>query len=188
MVVGLQFTVLCENSDIAIRYLEAFRRANGAQKAVAGQQRTRNFRAVGSVVRNHCSSAGAGRTHWVGCVPNLSEQREPSRCFHETERENGRTLNRRMKTVGDEPWFLPESHFCGKSGNATKRIGSIDDPSRLAHVDAQVANWIERISFRPMRFKSNMRKRSRRIGSGRPLILNVKEGIQDCKLIPSVKR
>src|SRR3989442_15947832 len=108
MVVGLQLTVLCEDSDIAIRYLEAFRRANGEQKAVAGQQRTRNFRVGGSVVRNHCSSAGAGRTHWVGCVPNLSEQRDPSRCFHETEREKGRTLNRRMKHVGAAPGSQPE--------------------------------------------------------------------------------
>src|SRR5690349_20453058 len=59
---------------------------------------------------------------------------------------------------------------------------------RQAHADAPDANWIERISFCPMRFKSNMRGRSGKIGSGRPLILNVKEGIQDCKLIQSVKR
>ena len=93
-----------------------------------------------------------------------------------------------MKTVEDEPWFLHESHFCAKSGYATKQTGSIYDPMRQAHADAPDANWIERISFCPMRFKSNMRGRSRKIGSGRPLILNVKEGIQDCKLIQSVKR
>jgi len=46
---------------------------------------------------------------------------------------------------------------------------------------------IERISFCPMWFKSNMRKGVGGLGldDAHP---ELKEGIQDCKLIPSVKR